>query len=93
MSNEEAIKIILNYSAEGCGYCHQGSDEIPEAFTIATKALDKQIPKKVKYDEYGREEGYPHCPNCGKTLINDLVGATYCCDCGQKLDWNEGGKE
>lgn len=53
----------------------------------------EEIPKKVKYDEYGREEGYPHCPNCGKTLINDLVDATYCIDCGQKLDWNEGGKE
>lgn len=92
MSNEEAINRIMQHMT-----IHKMNEpraiKISMALQKAMYSLDKQIPKKVKYDEYGREEGYPHCPNCGKTLINDLVGATYCCDCGQKLDWNEGGKE
>jgi hypothetical protein len=51
------------------------------------KALkEKNEPKKVQYDEYGKEEGYPYC-ECGKCLIDDFVGVSYCPDCGQKLDW------
>lgn len=40
MTNEEAIKIISNYEINGCGYCHQGGDEIEEAFEMAIKALE-----------------------------------------------------
>jgi len=51
------------------------------------KALkEKNEPKKVQYDEYGKEEGYPYC-ECGKCLSDDFVGVSYCPDCGQKLDW------
>lgn len=51
------------------------------------KALkEKSVAKKVQYDEYGKEEGYPYC-KCGKCLIDDLVGVSYCPNCGQKLDW------
>lgn len=56
-------------------------------------AIEKHIPKKIIYDEYGRDEGYPHCPNCNETLINDFVGVKYCPECGQKLDWTEGAEE
>ena len=47
---------------------------------------EKNEAKKVQYDEYGKEEGYPYC-KCGKCLIDDLVGVSYCPNCGQKLDW------
>ena len=39
LTNEEAAKIILNYDEYGCGYCHQGGQEIPAAFELAAKAL------------------------------------------------------
>ena len=40
MRNEEAIKIIGNYDMNGCGYCHQGGEEIKEAFDLAIKSLE-----------------------------------------------------
>lgn len=43
MKIEEAIKIIKNYDVNGCGYCHQGGDEIEEAFNIAIKALEQEL--------------------------------------------------
>ena len=42
MTTEEAIKIIADYEVNGCGYCHQGGDEIPEAFNMAINALKAQ---------------------------------------------------
>ena len=39
LTNDEAAKIILNYDINGCGYCHQGGQEIPAAFELAAKAL------------------------------------------------------
>ena len=65
--------------------------EYPKFKAIGTieefKALkEKSVAKKVQYDEYGKEEGYPYC-SCGKCLIDDFVGASYCPNCGQKLDW------
>jgi hypothetical protein len=41
MTNEEAIKIIKDYDVYGCGYCHQGGDEIPKAFDLAISALER----------------------------------------------------
>lgn len=42
MTNKEAIDIIANYEIYGCGYCHQGGDEIPEAFKKAIDVLKMQ---------------------------------------------------
>ena len=42
MTNEEAIRIISNYEALPCGYCHQGGKEIEEAFSIAIEALKEK---------------------------------------------------
>ena len=39
MTNEQAIKIIKKYDALECGYCHQGGEEIEEAFDMAIQAL------------------------------------------------------
>ena len=41
MTREEAIKIISNYEELGCGFCHEGGDEVPQAFEMAVKALEE----------------------------------------------------
>lgn len=48
MTNEEAIKIISNYEVLPCGYCHQGGEEIEEAFNIAIEALKEKSCKEGK---------------------------------------------
>jgi hypothetical protein len=42
MTREEATKIIKDYEVNGCGYCHQGGDEVEEAFKMAIKALEQE---------------------------------------------------
>ena len=64
MTREEAIKIIKNYDVNGCGYCHQGGDEVEEAFKMAIKALEEQEPC---------EDCIPR--NTVLTLINDVKQA------------------
>lgn len=52
MTNKEAAEIILNYNAYGCGYCHEGGDEVPKAFDMAAKALLKvQEPRVMTLEE------------------------------------------
>ena len=47
MTREEAAKIIADYDVYGCGYCHQGGDEVPEAFSMAIEALKAQEPRAL----------------------------------------------
>jgi len=42
MTREKAIEIIKDYKVEGCGYCHQGGDEVEEVFQMAIKALEQE---------------------------------------------------
>jgi len=42
MTREEATKIIKDYEVNGCGYCHQGGDEVEEAFKMAIEALEQE---------------------------------------------------
>lgn len=59
-----------------------------QALQVATKALEKQIPKKVILNEYG----CPYCASCGNVATTDTGDSfldywlTYCNKCGQKLD-------
>lgn len=60
----------------------------------ALHAIDKQIPRKVKYlnrhgsgtDYYNRD--YYNCPSCGRRLRNKQKDP-HCGRCGQALDWRE----
>lgn len=58
MTNEEAIRRIIEHMD-----IHKMNEprviKISMALQMSIYSLEKQIPKKVKYDEYGREEGYP----------------------------------
>lgn len=42
MTKEIAIKILENYDVYDCGYCHQGGDEVKEAFDYTIKALQNE---------------------------------------------------
>lgn len=81
---------------DSCDYCYsQGNfGNQKEAFEIAIKALEKQILKKVKIEQWiytkcdcGYEfskhhgDGYYSIPLENKTK--------YCPNCGQKLDWSD----
>lgn len=61
---------------------------------LAISALEKQIPKMVKYlnrhgdgpDLYNKD--YFNCPSCGRRLRNKQKDK-HCGGCGQALDWGE----
>lgn len=89
----EILKVIMiRENLDG-----KASDDVKELefdFDRATKALEKQIPKKPEYEADGYADGelvydYAKCPICGHDFeygINDW-GCEYCSDCGQKLNW------
>lgn len=51
ISRDEAIKIIADYEINGCGYCHQGGEEVEEAFAMAIEALKAQEPRVMTLEE------------------------------------------
>lgn len=67
------------------------------AYGMAIKALEKQIPKKPrKTDSYRgvlkRVYAYV-CPTCGNACLekymNERNDTMFCWNCGQKLDWSD----
>ena len=71
---------------------HNGS--YGSSIRIAIEALEKQVPKKVKYknrhgqgyDIYNKD--YYNCPSCGRRLRNKQKD-NYCGRCGQAIDWSD----
>ena len=73
-------------------------DRDKEALEFAVKAVEKQIPKKVKREFLTAIGGAitcieaEICPNCGKDIYDDEVEVSYyeyCPECGQALDWSD----
>ena len=87
MDNKEAIKELKSYAD------HSWSG-LNEAFEFAIKALEKQIARKVKYNNRHGEgydlwnKDYYNCPACGRRLRNKQHDP-HCPKCGQALDWEE----
>lgn len=52
-------------------------------------ALEKQIPKKPRNDEYYKNSA--RCPNCNSPIETYRIrgGVTYCEECGQAIDWSD----
>ena len=67
-------------------------DRDKEALELAIKAVEKQIPKKVKIQFCGMGFKTDVCPTCGDDFYIDDLGQTmyysFCPDCGQALDWS-----
>jgi hypothetical protein len=86
MTNQEAIDLI-NLTL------HQNYivPELQDALSVAIKAMEKQIPKRVIRQKWTITK----CPCCGGNL-GDYLEDGYTeewnhlkvCDCGQQLDWS-----
>lgn len=66
MNRQEAIKILSDYEENGCGFCHQGGDEVPQAFEMAVKSLKAwddllQWLDMIKPKTYPRTKGWIDC--------------------------------
>ena len=57
---------------------------------IGISAIEKQIPKKVIFEDDGDSL---LCPNCGLELMGSITEQDhdpyYCFECGQALDWGK----
>lgn len=84
MTPEEAIKTIELAKAE---VEWEYPMDYAVAFEKAKEALEKQIPKKP-YDVDTECKTFD-CPACLSKLYadEDVRDCTYCCVCGQALDW------
>lgn len=94
MENSKARDALLKCFGRlwGC-YSYQNGEKIDmeDVAYTAAQALEKQIPKKVKY---GYDDQDPiRCPNCGHEISwmdsYDKGIDKYCSECGQRLDWKE----
>ena len=63
--------------------------------------VEKETPKEpILYTDviHGKEENVYECPNCSSFLgyeeecKEEEYQSTYCCGCGQKIDWSDYGK-
>lgn len=60
-------------------------DRDKEALVLAVKAVEKQIPKKLTW----QNTMWGICPNCKKVAeIHQFQEPKHCEHCGQALDWS-----
>ena len=81
----EAIEIMRN-ERPGCGekIIYTESEKC-ESYDIAIEALEKQLPKKVEYEDGFSNNGFARyrmakCPTCDR-WYNSNEGAIYCVNC------------
>lgn len=87
MEIKEAIDILLDTDLTCYGYSKK---EVDEAGNMGVEALEKQIPKQVRYLD--RDTGCFQCRTCSGVICNtsyDLEDYKYCLICGQKVDWSK----
>ena len=93
MTYEDArAKILLEY-------CPKCAEPLPEEcvfceIDMAIKALDRQIPKKPRFEGDGYWRGelvYDtwFCPNCDTDYEVGADTHKYCPNCGQAIEWSE----
>lgn len=85
----ETIEVIkANYPTSGYYMLREGLD-------TAIEALEKQLPKRVDFEEDVAENMCVECPSCGSFLgyqvdcLDENYQFDYCEHCGQRLDWSE----
>lgn len=89
MTEKEALN-VMTQAREDAGQAFLGKVQfnVPQYHAVI-KALEKQIPKKP-YDVDTECKTFD-CPACLSKLYadEDVRDCTYCCVCGQALDWGE----
>ena len=89
MTEIEAIEKIREQICNEKGvqrYCRDNCMHGTEycAYSMAIKALEKQIPKKPLTEYHCVLQRL--CPSCG-CEVSDIEDRKWSCKCGQKLDW------
>lgn len=92
MTVQEAIDLIKQvplYRYE-CELEKGRQSDLFKALNLSIEALEKQIPKKVIFEDNGE---VLLCPRCGLDLMGSITEPDhdpyYCFECGQALDWSE----
>lgn len=98
MENTDA-RVLLQHIYNTYGYQISKNfkdNAIRDAFELADKALEQQIPKKPIMKQYFEdlEEEYLCCPTCGEILTDRIPADNktfyfHCMNCGQKFDWSD----
>ena len=99
MTTEQAIYQLTDLIKDRESFCHRDDfDDMflqdIEALKVGISALEKQMPKKVIWENEKNSKTYlfswAYCPNC-QTLICDepFEECEFCSNCGQALDWSD----
>ena len=88
MTEAEAIKYIRKTHCTENLRCHDNCmhGEKHCEYSVAIKALEKQIAKPVKELNDRKDLYVASCTVCGYLVYRNQ---RYCDGCGQKLDWSE----
>ena len=99
MTTEQAIYQLTDLIKDRESFCRRDDfDDVflqdIEALKVGISALEKQIPKKVIWENAKNGRIYSFhwacCPNCGNELFDIEIGEfKFCPDCGQTLDWSD----
>ena len=82
MTYEEAIKWLKEHHCPDDWEC---DCKDAEAMRLAIEALEKQIPKKLKYIP----GAFYSCPTCGNGYGRKAEFVNHCFNCGQAIDWED----
>ena len=99
MTAEKAIEQLNSLMNDRENHVHcDDFDEVflqdIEALKVGISALEKQVPKKVIWENEKNSKTYlfswAYCPNCGSDMCDKHNEEfQFCPDCGQALDWSE----
>ena len=91
MTAKEALSLLNDMEFDKN---YQGEQEYTEMLLVCKEALEKQIPKKPKYEDVDNVYGAIKrtCTACGDVCMLSKGAKPYehyCRQCGQALDWSE----
>ena len=91
MTAQEALSLLNDMEFDKK---YQGVQEYTEMLLVCKEALEKQIPKKPKYEDVDNVYGAIKrtCTACGDVCMVSKGAKPYehyCRQCGQALDWSE----
>ena len=99
MTTEKAIYQLTDLIRDRESFCHRDDfDDVflqdIEACKMGIQALEKQVPKKVIWENARNGKIYDWawacCPNCQTVICDEpFEECEFCSNCGQALDWSD----